>query len=702
MGLYGLAVNEFPAKNIKIMKSPIRVLIIKDNEDDTIFEIDTLIRGGFDIVHERIETREEFLHALNQFSWDCIISDYAVPGFSGLEALGELKKSGKDIPFILISGTFGEETAVSAMKAGASDYIMKNNLNRLIPAFERELREAESRHQKKQGDAAIQFERILLRTLIDNLPDFIYVKDIDCRIVVANKSSIEFMGYANESQIIGKTDLDIFKDENGNRGYAQDLAVVQTGYPILNREEDFADSNGHHRWLLTTKIPIFNEFGKVSGLVGLKHDITIRKQIEYELKESERNLIRQNTEYHTLNDEYLALNEELTESFNHIQKINSELTFSKNKAEESDRLKSAFLANMSHEIRTPLNAIMGFSGLLKDVFQSREKTDEYIEIIESSGQQLLTIIDDILEISKIEAGQISISPATININKVMRETFQIYSRQAELKNLKLFMLDDYRNDFYTLTDENRLKQIMSNLLNNAIKFTSKGKVQFGYRIEEDDIRFFVIDTGIGLSKEDLEIIFKPFRQVETGSTRSYGGNGLGLSISRALVEKLGGTLSVESEPLKGSSFSFTIPYIRCADNSPIKETNIEEVKNNQWNHHTILVAEDEFFNYSYIEEILSHTNVQILHAWDGKEAVEFVRRHPEISLVLMDIKMPEMDGCTATRLIKKLRPELPVIAQTAYAMLENRENAFQAGFDQYISKPVSHNFFMKILGYYLV
>jgi PAS domain S-box-containing protein len=683
------------------MKSPIRVLIIEDNEDDTILEIDALVSGGFNIDYERIETREALMRALHEKTWDCIISDFAMPQFTGLEALEELKKSGMDIPFILISGTIGEETAVSAMKAGASDYIMKNNLNRLIPAFERELRESESRKQKRQAEAAIQFERILLRTLIDNLPDFIYVKDSDCRIIVANKSSVEFMGFTSESQLIGKTDLDIFTDENGNRGFAQDLAVVQTGFPILNREEEFVDARGMHRWLLTTKIPIYNEHGKISGLVGLKHDITIRKQIEFELKESERNLILQNTEYHTLNDEYLALNEELTESFNHIQKMNSELTVAKNKAEESDRLKSAFLANMSHEIRTPLNAILGFSGLLRDVFDSREKTDEFVEIIESSGQQLLNIIDDILEISKIEAGQISISPDTININKVMRELYQLYNKQAEIKNLELLYLDDYRNDFYTLTDENRLKQIMCNLLNNALKFTPQGKIQFGYKVEEDDIRFYVIDTGIGLSEEDCAIIFKPFRQVENGSTRSYGGNGLGLSISRALVEKLGGTLSVESEPMKGSSFSFTIPYIRCVAPSTIGEAAVDEVLINRWNHHTILVAEDEMFNYSYIEEILNQTNVQILHAWDGKEAVEFVKRHPEISLVLMDIKMPEMDGYTATRLIKKMRPQLPVIAQTAYAMSENRENAVQAGFDHYISKPVSHSFFMKILGYYL-
>ncbi len=177
------------------MKSPIRVLIIEDNEDDSILEIDALISSGFAIDYERIETREALAEALENKTWDCIISDYAMPRFSGLDALDELKKSGKDIPFILISGTIGEETAVAAMKAGASDYIMKDSLNRLIPAFERELREAESRHQKSQAEAAIQFERILLRTLIDNLPDFIYVKDSDCRIIVANKASIDFMGY---------------------------------------------------------------------------------------------------------------------------------------------------------------------------------------------------------------------------------------------------------------------------------------------------------------------------------------------------------------------------------------------------------------------------------------------------------------------------------------------------------------------------
>jgi PAS domain S-box-containing protein len=682
------------------MKNPIKVLVIEDNEDDALLEISELRRGGFNIEFERVDTREALKAALEK-RWDFILSDYAMPRFSGIDALEMLKETGKDVPFILISGTIGEETAVNAMKAGANDYIMKDRLNRLVPAFTRELREAESRQEKRQTEGAIQFERILLRTLIDNLPDYIYVKDAECRIILANKSCIEFMGYTSEAGLIGKTDLDIFNNENGNRGFMEDMAVVNTGKPILNHEEEFNDSHSNHKWLLSTKIPIYNEHGKISGLVGLKHDITIRKKFEFNLKESEKNLIRQNQEYHELNNEYLALNEELTESFNKIQKINDELTVSKEKAEESDRLKSAFLANMSHEIRTPLNAIIGFSALLKDVAGSPNKTEEYVEIIEASGQQLLNIIDDILEISRIEAGQISIKQNPVDINRVMRELYQLFSKQAMSKGLELQLMGDYHSEFDIMSDEMRLKQIMSNLLSNAIKFTHEGNIKFGYFITDNKLRFLVRDTGIGITESDHAIIFKPFRQVETGSTRNYGGNGLGLSISRALVEKLGGTISVKSELLRGSDFSFTIPFIEQSEPA-VARPKQESIPRHRWDQHVILVAEDEMYNYSYIEELLSPTRARIIHAWDGKEAVEMVKKYPEISLVLMDIKMPEMDGYTATRLIKNIRPELPIVAQTAYAMAEERESALHAGFDQYISKPLSHKFFIKVLENYLV
>jgi len=415
------------------MKNKIRVLIIEDNKDDSELEIDEIRRGGFDIVYEQIETRAALREALRNKSWDFIISDYALPQFSGLDALEELKEIGLDIPFVLISGTIGEDTAVAAMKAGAHDYIMKNNLSRLVPAFDRELKEAELRHQKRQADEALK-----------------------------------------------------------------------------------------------------------SSMHSLKIQIA---------------------EYRILNSQYLKLNKEMKESLDQIQIMNSELFISKNKAEESDNLKSAFLANMSHEIRTPLNGILGFSNLLNEPDLTKENKEEYIEIINSNGEQLLTIINDILEISKIEAGQISIYSEAVNITELLNALLHQFGDQAELKNLVLTLNpDNLKEKFVAYTDANRLRQVLQNLLSNAIKFTPYGNVEFGFIQKGNFMEFYVKDSGIGIAPEDQSLIFKPFRKVENSLTATYSGTGLGLPISKALVEKLGGTMTIISDTGIGSTFIFTIPY----------------------------------------------------------------------------------------------------------------------------------------------
>jgi signal transduction histidine kinase len=556
------------------MKNTIWVLIIEDNEDDAQLEIDELKRGGYDIVFEQIETRKAMKEALKEKKWDFIISDYSLPQFSGLDALEVLKETGIDIPFILISGTIGEETAVAAMKAGAHDYIMKDNIRRLVPAFERELREAKVRYQKRQADE--------------------------------------------------------------------------------------------------------------------------------ELEVSIQDLKEQNTEYQKLNLEYVSQNTALIESLAHIQKMNSELIVAKNKAEESDKLKSSFLANMSHEIRTPLNGILGFSSLLKDEDLTKDKAERYIDIIDSSGQQLLTIINDILDVSKIEAGQISIFLEVVNITQLMNELFQQFRYQAEIKNIDLILnLGNLNKNMAINTDGNRLRQIIGNLLNNAIKFTSEGKVEFGLNHKGNFTEFYVSDSGIGISPEDQVVIFKPFMKVETSVKSKYGGTGLGLSICKAFIEKLGGTITLQSDPNKGSTFIFTIPTTEIAEPEHQKHSGTEQDLHRNWNQKTILIAEDEVFNFYYIEELLSHMNVKMLHAWNGLEAVELTKNHPDISLVLMDIRMPEMDGHTANKLIKEIRPHLPVIAQTAYASKEDMDNANTSGFDSYLTKPIERELFVQVLDKYL-
>ncbi len=290
-------------------------------------------------------------------------------------------------------------------------------------------------------------------------------------------------------------------------------------------------------------------------------DITERKRIENLLILSEKNLKEQNSNYSNLNKNYAVVNAELTESINRIQHINNDLIISKAKAEESDNLKSAFLANMSHEIRTPMNAIVGFSEFLLQPGASKTELDRYVHIIQASSQQLLSIISDIIDISKIEAGQISVQSGIVDVNKLMNELLFSYKKAIGTKNLKLKLLTDRPDSSIQMhTDGNRIKQIFANLLNNAIKFTKEGQIEFGYKTKANFLEFFVKDSGIGIAKKDQSTVFKRFTQVKAAHGELIGGNGLGLSISKALVEKLGGNIQVHSEPGIGSSFVFTIPY----------------------------------------------------------------------------------------------------------------------------------------------
>ncbi len=478
--------------------------------------------------------------------------------------------------------------------------------------------------------------------------------------------------------------------------------VLQNGTPQINFEEELTDAAGIKRWYLIYKIPIYDTGENITGLVSMAHEITLRKKMEFALRESERNLKKQNLEYESLNKEYLALNEEISDSLEHIKKMNDDLVTAKNKAEESDKLKSAFLANMSHEIRTPLNAILGFSTFLKNPDLSQNRMEEFVDIIEASGRQLLTVINDILEISQIEAGHISIIHESLNITKLLNELFIQFKKEAAAKNLDLVLnINNSADDIITLTDGYRIRQVLSNLLSNAVKFTHEGKVEFAARISKNQVVFYVKDTGIGIDPQDQTLIFEPFRQVETTISRNYGGNGLGLSICRALVEKLGGKLSVNSFPGKGSTFTFTIPYGSDKPIEVTEEPKLLEDTNYNWNNHLILIAEDEIYNYRFIEEMLSGTHVKVLHAKDGNEAVELVKKYPDISLVIMDLKMPGMDGYKATKLIKELRPQLPVIAQTAMVLNENRDPDENAGFDKYLSKPLEMKSFMEVIDNYL-
>jgi len=379
-----------------------------------------------------------------------------------------------------------------------------------------------------------------------------------------------------------------------------------------------------------------------------------------------------------------------------LRREHEDLALAKRKAEESDHLKTAFLSNMSHEIRTPMNAILGFSNLLSHPDISSIEKEEFINLIRINGKNLLTLVEDIIDISKIDSGQLQIKNTSCNLHQVMTIVYDSFLddiKRRGLFNLKLYLKEGVADDnIRILTDEHRLQQILINLVGNAVKFTERGFVEFGYTQENDQfLQFYVKDTGIGLPKDKEKEIFERFSKFNSDKDRLYGGTGIGLSIAKHLVDLMGGEIWVESEPLVGTTFYFTIPYHRLSIPINAIEEIPEPTKDFNWEGKTFLVAEDEEDNFRYIEVALALSNASLIWARDGQEAVDVFKRVNDIDLVLMDIKMPQMDGYTATREIKNISSKVPVIAQTAYAMSEEKEKSREAGCDDYIAKPIGYD-----------
>jgi PAS domain S-box-containing protein len=373
------------------------------------------------------------------------------------------------------------------------------------------------------------------------------------------------------------------------------------------------------------------------------------------------------------------------------KRIYHEMLEAKERAEESDQLKSAFLANLSHEIRTPMNAILGFTELLGLQEILPEEKNNYIDIIHKSGKQLLSIISEIIEISQIETGQITLHHTPIDLENLMDNLYQQLcvtipaSKPVELKFLSPPLGDGSR----IITDEIKLQQILINLIANAIKYTERGLITVAYEFTDNhEIRFIVQDTGIGIDKKYHQLIFERFRQVEGDTAIRYGGSGLGLAISKAYVGMLGGTISVSSVPGKGSIFVFTIPHQKYFQPDPGVSRVTEAIRNKLSKCGQILIAEDDEYSYLLLSRLFFGTNIHLLRAKNGKEAVTLCRKNLGIALVLMDIKMPVMNGLDAARQIRKANPSLPLVAQTAYALEEDKTQIQQAGFSGYLTKPI--------------
>ena len=412
-------------------------------------------------------------------------------------------------------------------------------------------------------------------------------------------------------------------------------------------ELEIITDKGDIKILLITATPQYNQAGEISGTFGIFRDITEQKKAE------------------------------------------AALVAAKEKAEENDRLKTAFLNNISHEIRTPMNAIIGFSGFLNEPDLQPEKRKYFTDIICNASNQLLSIITDIINISTIEAGQETIRRSKINVNQLIRNLYNQFEIRVTGHYLKLFYQTPLPDDkVWIETDETKLVQILSNLVGNALKFTKEGHIVFGYEVKENQLEFRVEDTGIGIHPNMHKEIFERFRQADSAVSRLYGGTGLGLSISKAYVELLGGTIWLTSQLDKGTTFFFTLPFEIQKNGFQVDTSAVAGNTFSFSKKMTVLVAEDEDFNFLLLEKVLDELGLNLIRAENGAKAVLECKSNPSIQLVLMDVKMPVMDGYEATKLIKQDRPELPVLIQTAYVRESDKQKAYESGADGYISKPI--------------
>jgi PAS domain S-box-containing protein len=514
--------------------------------------------------------------------------------------------------------------------------------------------------KRKRAEQALKESALKFRTVADQTFDWLYWLSENQQIIYMSPACKKITGYDPEefisnparlSQIVHPDDSvaflehnkQIFLDENKNEEYDLEIRVISKSGSLV--------------WISHICRPIFDENGKYLGRRICNRDITEKK-----------NMV-------------------------------ADLIKAKEQAEESDRLKTAFLANMSHEIRTPMNGILGFAQLLKEPNLTGDQQQEFITIIQKSGARMLNIINDIISISKVEAGQMEIYISETNVNKQIDYLYTFFKPEAEQKGLQLVFKKPLSSKEAILnTDKEKIYAILTNLVKNAIKFTPTGSIEFGYERKDKYLEFFVRDSGQGISQEQKEFIFERFRQGSESNSRNYEGAGLGLTISKAYVEMLGGKIWVESIEGKGTIFYFTIPYlggreekkhIKVVDPAVKSENPISNIK--------ILIAEDDDISAKLLSITLRMHSNEILVVKNGIEAVETCGSNPDLDLILMDIKMPLMDGYEATKQIRKFNTEVVIIAQSAFALTGDQEKAIEAGCNDYITKPIKKKYLIDMI-----
>lgn len=531
-----------------------------------------------------------------------------------------------------------------------------------------------------------------LKTLskgIEQSPAIVVITDSNGNIEYVNPKFEEISGY-KASEVIGKNSR-ILKSGKQDKNFYKNLwETILSGSDwkgeLLNKKK-----NGEYYWVSTIITPITDQDNQIKNFIAIKEDITKRKEWENEIIERDIKLKEQN-------EEYLSLNEELKERNERIKAINLELSVARNKAEESDNLKSIFLANMSHEIRTPMNGILGFTELLRSKKITHDQRLQYLDIINKSSLRLLEIIDNLINISKVETGNLEVNSSEIDVSQELKYMYLFFNTEAQDKGLTLLLQGGQElPQIKMYMDKMKFDSILTNLLKNALKFTEKGTIDFGAIIGNGFIEIYVADTGIGIPSSQQDKIFERFLQVDNSFSRKYEGAGLGLSIVKSFVDLLGGTISVDSKEGKGSTFYVNLPFYKDENAFKNAEKNYQEKRLSKSKKLKILIVDDDEATRKLLKELLHNFSSNIYNVQTGSEAVELCQEDPTISLILMDIKMPDMDGIEATRIIRQFNKSVPIIAQTAYTYSEDKEKALNAGCNDYISKPIDFDKLRKII-----
>ncbi len=604
---------------------------------------------------------------------DLVILDLGLPDSRGLETLVRLREGASNVPIVVMTGLDDRELAIQTVQQGAQDYIVKGQMDGA--SLERTIRYAIERFRAQQ---ALAEEHDLLRSLIDNIPDQVYLKDTDSRFVSVNPVTAQFFGAASPADIIGKSDFDFFTHGLAAQFLAEEQALLRHDQQCINREAAMTGADGQTRWVLTTKVPLYDHAGNITGLLGINRDITERKRTEQALRQ---------------------LTEELEQR---VSERTAELKQAMGRLEEHDRARAEFVANASHELKTPLasmklaveNMLNGITGPLT------ERSHSYLAMLRSDCRRLIGTVNNILDMSRADAGKMRLRRVRIPVAWFVGRAAAALQIQAEEAGLQLSVSADDGVGFVAC-DPGMLERVVMNVVGNAIKFTPKGGVvDITLRVDPSSLGVVIVDvadTGIGIEAEHLSRVTE--RYFRAGEHLS--GTGLGLAISKKLAELMDGSIWVESTEGKGSTFFFTAVF-EVSEEAALEPSFAEKESASaavlgeapppaDKEKALILLVEDMPMNQKLVKTLLEKEGWEVQVAANGAEALEALEEG-EFDVVFMDIQMPVMDGFKATALIrekeKKTGGRLPIIAMTAHALKGDREKCLEAGMDDYISKPI--------------